>query len=663
MIKKIIISILMIFLTTLFFHIDIEAVTTQAVPYETYTIGPKGQKVLTQTAYEPAGYFNTGYTLNSPEDMFIKNDYIYIADTGNHRILKVDQNGNSVELITDLNQPTGIHIDDDDQIYVADKGDKVIYKYDAFGQLIDTFGRPEEAIFGIDSPFVPVKVSSGPRDVLYVVGEGSTGGLIQLNYAGEFLSFFGTNDTDSSFFENIADFFGVEFAKNIPVSPSNVALDQSGSVYTVSNTNTAQLKKFNISSSVILEKTTEETLVSIVINEFDNIYTLSSDGVIAEYDSYGNLIFEFGGLDHGNKVLGLYVNPVDFSIDSQNHIYVLDKGTNRIQILERSSFAAIIHQGLIDFKNGIYDIEQWEEVLRLNSVFALANSSIARALYREMDYQGALAYYQIAYDQNGYSEAFWQIRYDWLQDYLGFVLILLIATLLAVKLLNKVDNHYEIYKPIRSIEKKLSKKKIYRELKLTLSIFRHPLDVFYDIKHYKKSSYLTATIIYIIAVIISILAVYFTSFIFSVNDVTSFNFLRHTAIILGVIILFIFSNYLISTLNNGQGWFKDIYISTAYALVPYIVFTIPIVLLSHIMTQNEVFIYQAMLSIRNYWSLLLIVIMIKEIHGYSLGELIKNMLLTIFTMIMIALILFLVYILINQMLDYVLGIIKEVVLR
>ncbi|QWB96269.1 hypothetical protein KHQ89_02200 [Mycoplasmatota bacterium] len=38
---------------------NISAVTTQSVPYETYTIGPQGRRVLTQTAYEPAGYFNT----------------------------------------------------------------------------------------------------------------------------------------------------------------------------------------------------------------------------------------------------------------------------------------------------------------------------------------------------------------------------------------------------------------------------------------------------------------------------------------------------------------------------------------------------------------------------------------------------------------------------
>ena len=126
MIKKLWIAALLLISLVFFSTLDISAVTTQSVPYETYTIGPQGRRVLTQTAYEPAGYFNTSYTLNNPEDLYIKDDYVYVADTGNQRILKIDQEGQAFEVITDLNAPTGVHVDEDYNIYVADKGDKVI---------------------------------------------------------------------------------------------------------------------------------------------------------------------------------------------------------------------------------------------------------------------------------------------------------------------------------------------------------------------------------------------------------------------------------------------------------------------------------------------------------------------------------------------------------
>ncbi len=661
--KKMLIFICLAAIILIVPNMNVQAVTTSSTPYKTYTIGPKNRRIETQTAYEPAGYFDTAYSLSNPEDMYIKDDYMYIADTGNHRILKVDQNNQSEIIVDGLNTPTGVHVDDSGNIFVADKGDRVVYKYDALGVLIDTFGRPTEPIFGEQSPFVPLKVTVGPRDVMYVVGEGSTGGLIQLSYTGEFLSFFATNDTSMSWYQNVANYFGVEFAKNIPVSPTNVALDDLGSVYTVSHTKPDQLNKYNISSSVILSSTTENSLVSLTINDFENIFSLSSEGIISEYDSYGNLIFSFGGLDEGGRVLGLFVNPVDIAIDSNYHIYILDKGTNQIQILERSEFAAMVHQGLIDFKNGIYNIEQWEEVLRMNSVFALANSSIARALYRQTDYRGALEYYLIAYDRGGYSDAFWQIRYDWLQNYIGTLLIVMIAFIVLNKALKTVDAHYQIYEPIRVVKKRVNQVKIFQELSLLMLIFRHPLDTYYEIKHRHKASYLSANILYVIIVILSIVSIYLTSFIFRTSDIESFNFFRHTALVLGLLILFIFSNYLISTLNDGEGWFKDIYISTAYAFAPYIIMTLPIVLVSNVLTQNELFIYNASLFIRNMWTGLLIVIMIKEIHNYSVSELIKNILLTIFTMVMIALMLFLIYLLTSQMFDYVTGIIREVLLR
>ena len=68
---------------------------------------------------------------------------------------------------------------------------------------------------------------------MYIAGEGSTNGLIQLNYAGDFLGFYGTNDTNKSWYEKLASIFNLDLAKTIPVSPQNLAIDEKGSVFTV----------------------------------------------------------------------------------------------------------------------------------------------------------------------------------------------------------------------------------------------------------------------------------------------------------------------------------------------------------------------------------------------------------------------------------------------
>ena len=222
--------------------IPAQALTQQSAPYVTYTIGPNGRYVQTQTAYEPAGYFDIDLTLNLPEDMVIFQDHLYVADTGNKRIVKFNMaTGVGTILLEGLSQPTGIHVNDDGELYVADKTDRVVYHYDSDMELIQTYVRPNQAIFGTDSPFVPLKVVTGPRGILYVVGEGSTAGLMQLNSVGEFIGFFATNTTNFSWLQTVSNFFGINRATNIPTSPTNVALDEKGSVFTVSNLSNQQV--------------------------------------------------------------------------------------------------------------------------------------------------------------------------------------------------------------------------------------------------------------------------------------------------------------------------------------------------------------------------------------------------------------------------------------
>ena len=101
------------FLGLTFSHqaLPVEALTQQSAPYVTYTIGPNGRKVQTQTAYEPAGYFDMDFNLSLPEDMVRFGDDLYVADTGHQRIVKFNMaTGEGTILIEGLSQPTGIHV-------------------------------------------------------------------------------------------------------------------------------------------------------------------------------------------------------------------------------------------------------------------------------------------------------------------------------------------------------------------------------------------------------------------------------------------------------------------------------------------------------------------------------------------------------------------------
>jgi hypothetical protein len=664
--KTLTLMMLISFLGLTFSHqaLPVEALTQQSAPYVTYTIGPNGRKVQTQTAYEPAGYFDMDFNLSLPEDMVRFGGDLYVADTGHQRIVKFNMaTGEGTILIEGLSQPTGIHVNEEGELYVADKTDRVIYHYDAQMTLIQTYGRPDEAIFGAESPFVPVKVTSGPRGILYVVGEGSTAGLMQLNSVGEFIGFFATNTTTFSWLQTVSNFFGINRATNIPTSPTNLALDDKGSVFTVSNLNNQQVKKFNIASQTILSMTQGTQPVSVHINNFGNIFTISQDGIITEYDSYGNMIFEFGGLDDGNRVSGLYVNPMDMLTDDDQNLWILDKGTGQIQLLQRSEFANLVHQGLINFKEGIYDLDQWEDVLRMNSLFALANASLARGHYRLQAYEEALRYYAIAFDRQGFSEAFWQLRYTWLELNLASVLLLLILVFAALKLWQWGKARLLTLDSVQHVIQQPFMQHVKEDLRLTRHVLAHPLDTYQDIKHLRKSSWLTATLLYLTVLIVSVLEIYTTGFIFQTVNLNQFHLLIHSFTVLGGLFLFVFSNYLVATITNGEGFFKDVYVATAHALIPYIILTPILAIISNGLTYNEWIVYQLLDGLRYLWSGALIVLMIKEIHNYDVKALLKNIFLTMFTMVMLILIGFLLYVLTTQLWNYVESIIQEVILR
>ena len=644
--------------------IPAQALTQQSAPYVTYTIGPNGRYVQTQTAYEPAGYFDIDLTLNLPEDMVIFQNDLYVADTGNKRIVKFNMaTGVGTILLEGLSQPTGIHVNDDGELYVADKTDRVVYHYDSDMELIQTYGRPNQPIFGTDSPFVPLKVVTGPRGILYVVGEGSTAGLMQLNSVGEFIGFFATNTTNFSWLQTVSNFFGINRATNIPTSPTNVALDEKGSVFTVSNLSNQQVKKFNIASQTILSMSQGSQPVSVHINNFGNIFTISQDGIITEYDSYGNMIFEFGGLDQGNRISGLYVNPIDMLTDDDQNLWILDKGTGKIQLLQRSEFANLVHQGLINFKEGIYDLDQWENVLRMNSLFALANASLARGYYRVQAYEEALRYYTIAFDRQGFSEAFWQLRYTWLEVNLATVLLVLVIAFAAIKLWQFGKARLLTFHSVQTFLQKPLMLQINEDLRLTRHVLAHPLDTYQDIKHLKKSSWFTASVLYLAVLIASVFEIYTTGFIFQTVNLNQFHLVIHSLTLLGGMFIFIFSNYLVATITNGEGFFKDVFVSTAHALVPYIILTPILAIISNGLTYNEWIVYQLLDGLRFVWSGAFIVLMIKEVHNYDVRALLKNVFLTIFTMLMLVLIGFLMYVLTSQLWNYVESIIQEVLLR
>ncbi|MGL4372283.1 MAG: SMP-30/gluconolactonase/LRE family protein, partial [Turicibacter sp.] len=300
---KRIIKLTLVFVMMLLVATSPVAQASPATSY-TYTFNAKRQLVRTQDAYLP-NLTITGLGLSDPSDMFIDHhDLLYIADTGNKRIVVYDiEKGIINKIITheSLTSPTGVYVTQDGEIYVADPSAGVVFNFDNNGKLIQQFGKPTSVAFG-DTAFKPLKVAVDRAKNLFIVGEGVYNGIIQLSNSGEFLGYFTSNKVALSVSEAMQDLFFTDSQKQglmgrVPLTFSNVYVDPVGIVYTTTASEIPDaIKKHNTAGSNMLQESRfmSSEIVDIYVDELGIIYAASLFGSVSVYTSEGDFIYFFG---------------------------------------------------------------------------------------------------------------------------------------------------------------------------------------------------------------------------------------------------------------------------------------------------------------------------------------------------------------------------------
>lgn len=639
-------------------------------PYTTWAMGPGGRFVMTQDAYIP--FAEMDLAISGAEDLFVTGDgSIYVADTGNGRILKLDSHFQEVASYGEglLEGPTGLFVDETGTIYVADGGQEMVFVLDGRGEVVSGFGRPTEPLFGQDKAFAPRKIAVDARQNLYIVSEGSVNGLVQLNTNGNFIGYFGANAATMSLKMILQRLFLTEeqlaqFIKNEAASPSNITIDHQSLLFTVTagTEEDESISRFTVSGKNIFPNIIGSTdFRDIAVSEDGLVLAVAGDGTVFEYDLGGTLLFVFGAQDMGDQRLGTLRNPTAIERYGE-FIYVLDKDKNAIVVYRTTAFARQVHEGVRLYVDGFYGEAKpyFEEVLDFNGSFIMAYRGIGDAYFKEGAYQRALVAYRYGEDRDGYSQAFWELRNVILQRYLSQAMV----GLFGLWLVWRVERHYGWLTPAGPTLRSLQKFKLVDDLFFLFRFIKQPVDSFYYIKQGLRGSLPFALLLYGWIMVVRLLTLYLTGFVF--NAYTALSEIRVEAEIVNTLLLFVLwnsGNYLISTISDGEGRVRDVIIGTAYSLFPYALCALPIALLSNVLTLNEIFLHTFSLNLMWSWMGIMLFIMVKEIHNYTFSETVRNVLLTLFTMALFMLTGYILYILFQQLFDFISAVFQELRLR
>ena len=205
--------------------------------------------------------------------------------------------------------------------------------------------------------------------------------------------------------------------------------------------------------------------------------------------------------------------------------------------------------------------------------------------------------------------------------------------------------------------------KYFDALKFSLHCITHPLDGFWDLTHEKRGTYAAANTILFLTVLIRILKLKYTSFIFLTVYWEELNIFLYIASILFPLSLFVVGNWATTTLFDGKGRLGQVYIGTCYALTPYPLMQIPLMVISNVVTVDEAEFYSVLSAISIIWCGLLIIAAMGQIHEFSGAKNILFMVFSLFAMLVMIFILMLFFSMITQGIGYFYSLYKEFMFR
>lgn len=440
------------------------------VPYETYCYNYYGEDVAQPHVYlydSTLSFAGFDLPLKNPQDMFIQGEYIYIADTDNSRIVKTNE---KQELLLEidcasgaedkLSKPQGLFVTEEGHIYVADSGNGRLVEYDGDGNYIRQIGRPVTDLIADSVIYTPQKVVVDKDGRIYVTAYGINMGLVEFSAEGVFQSFMGAAEVTVTPMEYIwKNYFSTaeqraRMATIVPTEYSNIFVDQDNFIYATINNLSAQdmmsgadaVRKLNPTGKDILRRLGNypingdlysssdgkwSSFIDVAATDYGCYFLLdSANGKVFGYDYDGNSLFAFGrnGYREGNVQ---NATALGVSADARK-LYILDYQMNSILVFTLTDYGDHLLSALRlnDLGDSEGSIAEWREVLRLNSNNEFAYSGLGKNYLANGEYKTAMEYFKNGNNRKYYSKALYYHRKELMEKNFGKLIGILAVVIL-----------------------------------------------------------------------------------------------------------------------------------------------------------------------------------------------------------------------------------------
>ena len=459
------------------------------LPYMTYNYDYWANVTYTPAAYVPGlTVRGTDFELNgqpigafvTPQDMCVSPfGEIYVADTGNNRIVVLDGRMQKAVRIIDsfdnagardtFSSPYGVAVSQKGRIYIADSLNRRIVILNADLTLSSIVSNPQSEVLEEGFVFIPLKVCVDYADRIYCIAQKMFEGIMVFESGGQFTGFFGTIQVKISLWEKFWRKIATKEERSkqqlfIPTEFTGIDIDDEGFVY-ASNVDTDGLqavRRLNPRGQDVILKGANKNLggdlwiggftlyagpskIVDVAYRGKGIYSLldAKRGRVFTYDHEGNLLYIFGGL--GTQA-GTFTTPVAIE-EMDGGLLVLDAYQASILTFAQTEYGSLINAavGLRYDGDEKQAVEMWERVLHMDENNELANTGIGKAYLTAGDNQKAMKYLLRGMNKAYYSVAYKRYRNEWFKTNLNWILsgaiILTVMLALGIHYLKKRRKH------------------------------------------------------------------------------------------------------------------------------------------------------------------------------------------------------------------------------